>query len=479
MENIGIFEIKKSIEYIKYNLKQTLNNKSFKEKNTKLSNNNNYNNELYLNYIFKKLENLFQILKKNMQKNKLIFEKIKMFLCVKKENNSQNLRNTIFPFDLKKEIFIDKLKTNKKKEEYYKKCKYIDNYNLRNKLFNKNINYISKTHNNNNSILFYNNSSRYRTNFNLRKINDENQSINLYLNNIDLNTNYFMERTTPFFYNNMNNNNSLLNEKMRNNQNLPVYTKKAYFQNRIIKKEEKRIESFSTYNKEYFGCEDFNTPYIVKYSKNFKPLTKITKNNYKNINNIFLSNNLEDYQMETYNPKKKYNLYSNYLMNNNKINTDRNIYKKNYSLTWRNKNSTTNEINNAKFKEFEINFKNKSQLPFDSLKKNLKKEFIHSKNNNCYIIKDNWKNEIKDKNKLNNKYITYNNIININDPKIIHKDINLIKNYENNIPPKIQSYLIYFKDQKKNLYNEDIIYYRPKSTSKFKGTNKAYNLGNI
>ena len=166
-------------------------------------------------------------------------------------------------------------------------------------------------------------------------------------------------------------------------------------------------------------------------------------------------------------------------MNNNKINTDRNIYKKNYSLTWRNKNSTTNEINNAKFKEFEINFKNKSQLPFDSLKKNLKKEFIHSKNNNCYIIKDNWKNEIKDKNKLNNKYITYNNIININDPKIIHKDINLIKNYENNIPPKIQSYLIYFKDQKKNLYNEDIIYYRPKSTSKFKGTNKTYNLGNI
>ena len=470
----------------KSSLKQVLNNKSFKlklfQKKTKLSFDKNSNNKFCLYYIFKILENLFQILKNNMQKNKLIFEQIKKFLY-NKEINSNNLRNNILPFDLKKEIFIDKLKTNKKKEEYYQKCKYTDNNNLRNKLFNKNLNYISKTYSNN-TILFNNNSTRFSSNFNLRKINDENdenESMNIFLNNNDLNSNYFMERTTPLFYiknNYMNNNNYILDEKITNNQNLSIYTKRAYIRNNKIKKEEKRIPSFSRYNNKYFsyGYEGFYTPYIVKDNKNFRPSTKITKNN-KNINNIFLSDNSEGIQMEIYNPKKKNNLYSNFLMNNNKINTDRNIYKKNYSLTWRNKNttSTINEINNIKFKEFEINFNNKSQLPFDSLKKNLKKEFINSKSNNFYIIKDNCQNDIEDnsKNKLNNKYITYNNIININDPKIIHKDINLIKNNKNNnSTPKIQTYLIYFKDKNKNLYKEDMIYHRPKSTSKFKGSSK-------
>ena len=467
----------------KSSLKQSLNNKSFKlkffQKNTKLSFDKNCNNDFCLYYLFKILENLFQILKNNMQKNKLIFEQIKKFLY-NKEFNNNNLRNNILPFDLKKEIFIDKLKTNKKKEEYYQKCKYTDNNNLRNRLFNKNLNYLSKTYSNN-TILFNINSSRFSSNFNLRKINNENESMNIFLNNNDLNANYFMDRTTPLFYiknNYMNNNNYILDEKITNNQNLSIYTKRAYIRNSKIKKEEKRIPSFSRYNNKYFlyGCEGFYTPYIVKDNKNFRPSTKITKNN-KNINNIFLSDTLEGIQMEIYNPKKKNNLYSNFLINNSKINTERNIYKKNFSLTWRNKKptSTINETNNIKFKEFEINFNNKSQLPFDSLKKNLKKEFINSKNNNFCVIKDNCQNEIEvnSKNKLNNKYITYNNIININDPKIIHKDIELIKNNNNNnSTPKIQTYLIYFKDKNKNLYKEDMIYHRPKSTSKFKGSSK-------
>ena len=491
MENRSISEIIKKKENIKFksSLKQELNNNSLKlnlfQENTKLSNDKNYKNELYLHYKFKILENFFQILKSNIQKNKLIFEKIKFFLY-NKENINNNLRKTIFPFDLKKEIFIDKLKANKKKEEYYKKCKNFDIYNnLRNKLFNKNVNYISKTHNNNNSIIFYNNSSRYKSNFNSIKINDENESIYQYLNNYDANSNFFMERTTPFFYyknNCIKNENFLSKEKIKSNNNLIIYEKKGYFQNRINKNERKGINSFSKYNYEYFKNESSYTPYIIKINNNFNSSTKITKNNYKNTNNIFLSDNLEDYQMETYNPKNKYNLYSNYLINN-KINTERNIYKKNYSLTWRNRNitSTISDINNIKLKEFEINFNNKSQLPFASLKKNLKKEFINFKSNNYYIIRDNCKSELEDnsKNKLNNKYITYNNIININDPKIIHKDINLIKNDKKNTPPKIQTYLIYFKEQNKNLYKEDMIYHRPKSSSKFSGINKTYNLGNI
>ena len=93
------------------------------------------------------------------------------------------------------------------------------------------------------------------------------------------------------------------------------------------------------------------------------------------------------------------------------------------------------------------------------------------------------------KNKIhsNNKFITYNNIININDAHIIHKAVNL-KNCENN--PKIQTYLISFKSFNKNnitvknacknFFREDIIYHRPKSSSKFRNTNKTnINLDNI
>ena len=44
-------------------------------------------------------------------------------------------------FDLKKEIFLDKLSTNRLKEEYYNKCNIINNKgmdnNLRNKFNNK------------------------------------------------------------------------------------------------------------------------------------------------------------------------------------------------------------------------------------------------------------------------------------------------------------------------------------------------------
>ena len=74
------------------------------------------------------------------------------------------------------------------------------------------------------------------------------------------------------------------------------------------------------------------------------------------------------------------------------------------------------------------------------------------------------------KNKLNNKYVTYNNIININDSQLNHKDSNLIQNDEN-VTPNIQTYLISFNSKKKlirNDFKEEMIYHRPKSSSKFR-----------
>ena len=151
------------------------------------------------------------------------------------------------------------------------------------------------------------------------------------------------------------------------------------------------------------------------------------------------------------------------------------------------------------FKEIIINYNHSNKLTFDGLKKNLKNEFeVNPKktysNNKLYIINENYENKYDEtsKNKTgNNKFITYNNIININDPYIMQKsssnknnynikDINLLKKCENK-SPKIQSYLISFnksdspKSSIKNINKEDLIYHRPKSSSKFKRIHRSEN----
>ena len=493
MENKSDIELKKLIENLKFksSVQTILDTDSLNcnliQSNKMLSNKNNKKYPNLLKNKFKKFEKFCQILKSKLQQNKYIFEKLKKYLLI---NNIK--RNNLLSFDLRKEIFLDKYKTNKKKEEYYTKCKINYNNNVRNKLFNKDMKYTSKTHKN---ILFYNNSLRYRTNINTRKINDENQSDNIFLNNnLNLNSNKYLGKTADnFFGNNYNEKreNSYINQKVNNLNNISLYTKRVYFQNRINKNTENNYYTFSGYNFDNnINCTS-NTPYITKNAKISRPITKIIKNNHNDINNIFLSENIEDdYKIRTYNPKITSNLYSNYIINNNmKIKTERNIYPKIYQknyLTSKNeikKTDNTNiyEMNNSQFKEFMINYSNRTEASFDTLRKNLKKEFSNptAKTNTFYQIKGNHNEKVKDinKKKLNNKYITYNNIININDPQIIHKDINLIKNYENKTP-MIQTYLISFNSNKNhinNFFKDNLIYHRPKSSSKFRSKNNTLN----
>ena len=496
MENKSANEQKKLIENLKFKsfLQTILDadslNYNLIQPNKMLSNKNNNNKPYLLKNRFKLIEKFSQILQSKLQQNKYIFEKLKKYSFT---NNTK--KNNLLSFDLRKEIFLDKYKTNKKKEEYYTKCKINYNNNVRNKLFNKDMKYISKTHKN---ILFYNNSLRYRTNINTRKINDENQSDNIFLNNnLNVNSNKYFGKTTDNFYgNNYNENreNTYINQQVNNPNNISLYTKRVYFQNRINKNTKNNYFSFSGYNFDNnINCTSY-TPYITKNGKISKPITKIIKNNHKDINNIFLSENIQDeYKMQTYNPKIKPNLYSKYIINNSmSMNTERNIYPKLYQknyLTSKNEikktdninNININEMNNSQFKEFMINYSNRTEVSFDTLKKNLKKEFSNpnAKTNTFYQIKRNPNYKVNDinKKKLKNKYITYNNIININDPQIIHKDINLIKNYQNKTP-MIQTYLISFNSNKNhinNFFKDNIIYHRPKSSSKFRSKNNTLN----
>ena len=493
MENKSDIELKKLIENLKFksSVQTILDTDSLNcnliQSNKMLSNKNNKKYPNLLKNKFKKFEKFCQILKSKLQQNKYIFEKLKKYLLI---NNIK--RNNLLSFDLRKEIFLDKYKTNKKKEEYYTKCKINYNNNVRNKLFNKDMKYTSKTHKN---ILFYNNSLRYRTNINTRKINDENQSDNIFLNNnLNLNSNKYLGKTADnFFGNNYNEKreNSYINQKVNNLNNISLCTKRVYFQNRINKNTENNYYTFSGYNFDNnINCTSY-TPYITKNGKISRPITKIIKNSHHDINNIFLSENIQDdYKMRTYNPKITSNLYSNYIINNNmNIKTERNIYPKLYQknyLTSKNeikKTDNTNiyEMNNSQFKEFMINYSNRTEASFDTLRKNLKKEFNNPtvKTNTIYRIKGNPNEKVKDinKKKLNKKYITYNNIININDPQIIHKDINLIKNYENKTP-MIQTYLISFNSNKNhinNFFKDNLIYHRPKSSSKFRSKNNILN----
>ena len=492
METKNNLQIKKLIENLKFKspIKTFLNTDYFNinhiKTNSILSNEKNALDDkkqyLYINQ-FKLIEKLFQILKDIFQQNKYIFEKLKKFLLI---NHSK--RNTFLSFDLRKEIFLDNYKNNIKKEEYYTKCKISVNNNVKNKLFNKE-KYTSKTHKN---ILFYNNSKRYQTNINSRKINDENKLDHIHFIN-NFNSNNYLDRTNPNFHkdNNIIRNNgiSYINEKNKNSNNFSIYSKRTYFQNRN-KNKEKNANLFQINNN---VNKINNTPFIIKNNKSSKPITKIIKNNHKNINNIFLSENFEGYKIQTYNPSIKSNLYSNYIMNNNII-TDKNIYsdlyKENY-LASKNKtkniiNTNTNEINNRNFREIMINYSNNTHVSFDTLKKNLKKQFVNPpiNKNTLYLIEgnDNDKNNDINKKKKNNKFITYNNIININDAKIIHKERDLLKDYENKTP-RIQTYLISFKNNKspiKNFYKDNLIYHRPKSTSKFRSNkNKTLNYDTI
>jgi hypothetical protein len=122
-------------------------------------------------------------------------------------------------------------------------------------------------------------------------------------------------------------------------------------------------------------------------------------------------------------------------------------------------------MKNLCFKEIVINYNHNQQLSFDGLRKNLKHEF-----SNDYLKNNKYK-DINNHKPNNNKYITYNNIININEPKIIHKDINLIKNFQNK-SQGIETHIISFdknnpKKNKNDYFKDYIIYNRPKSSSKF------------
>ena len=478
---------------------------------------------------FKFLEKVFNVIRKRINQNRSIFAQLKLFLN-HKNNNNKTTRSNLLPFDLKKEIFLDKLSTNRLKEEYYNKCNIINNNgmdnNLRKKLSNNDINYISKTHNillekkcTTNRKNFYTNEINHKTKFNnylTKNILMKNTTPNFYNNNIRIK---IKKTKTKYKNNNSDNNNYLTSNKgkynrkrislnLNNCQNLNLNLNK----NRIHDEEKKLISTCSPYrdSPSYLDTEE------NKKNENEDDSNNIIKKYYKNINNIFLSDfpdNLNDYQVDTYNPKNNFNLYSNYLNynnynlneNNNKnINTEKKIYKKHNSLNLKKENkeniNTINGINKDKFfKEIIINYNHSNKLTFDGLKKNLKNEFdVNPKpkntnsNNKLYIINEKYENKYDEtsKNKTgNNKYITYNNIININDPYIMQKsssnknnynikDITLLKKCDNK-SPKIQSYLISFnksdspKSSIKNINKEDLVYHRPKSSSKFKRIRSA------
>ena len=176
MDNSSINELKTMIDNLKFkSSKKSILNPDYLKLQINKENLNifngkafNYRQNLYSYQKIKLFEKLFQLLKNRMQQNKFIFEHIKLFLINNDSILNKNINRSILPFYLKKEIFIDKYKTNKKKEEYYTKCKNENNKNLEKKIFSKDMNYMSKTHSYNN-ILFYNNSIRYKNNLNLKK----------------------------------------------------------------------------------------------------------------------------------------------------------------------------------------------------------------------------------------------------------------------------------------------------------------------
>ena len=541
MENNDRGQLKHNQENLKLNiqLKSPKDNAPVKQKLIitniiDLSVQKNYKNDLYANNALElKLNKIFNILKQKMSQNRYIFEKFKFYINSKYINN-KNIRNNLLPFELKKEIFLDKFKTNIIKEEYYNKCNIINNKGIDNNLKNKLIKYISKTHN----ILLDNHLTTKHKKYNYNLNNNFNNNRNEYknksqiqTNNIsrinNLNNNLVIRNTTPNFYINSikikipktktknktkKSNYKILASvngkynKKRISCNLKNANNLNIFQSRIDNEEKKLISTFSPYNSGKF------IPLINNIDDNIEQ-NNLHNMYYKNINNIFLSElpeDLKNYQSDTYNPKNNSHLYSNFLnynfytnkiLNNNKnINiTERKIYKKYNSFNSQKKNIySTNEVNKGKFKEIIINYNNKSnQISFDGLKKDLKEEFnknINKNNKELYIIKERYEKQYNEnnKNKLNknklskNKYITYNNIINNNESYIVQnfpdenyeynnytmKNNYLSKNMENNTS-KIQSYVISFNkhDSNKNpLRNnrDNIVYHRPKSSSKFK-----------
>ena len=447
MESNSIIEIKNMIENLKFKsagktiLRKEPNKFNYIRTNTITPNQNNINISLNKKYIL--LKHLFHIIKNRMNKNRSIFEKLKLFIY-----NNRTCRNKRLSFELKKEIYLDKFKTNIQKEEYYNKCNIINQKEFKNNNFQNNKSF----HN----IIFKNYKQNALKNNSISdKIsNKENESNNNWNNNIKINN--FLHKTKK-------------SEKMKYNLST-IYKKKVNLQNGV-NNDKKGLFYFSPNIKENFDYLEPLTPTDKKKNIDFK-IAKTIKNNYKNINNIFLSENLDDYQSETYNPINNFNIYSNYEVSHN-IKTCQKIYKKNIANKYKNINSL-NEINNSKFKEFIINFKNNAQLQFNGLKKNLKKEFSEPNIRNkkqLYIIKQNKENDNQNNKLSNNKYITYNNIININEPKIIHKDINLIKNFQNK-SQGIETHIISFdknnpKKNKNDYFKDYIIYNRPKSSSKF------------
>ena len=541
LEKIKINSSQNSIikrDLIKYKIFKTNTNDISKPNNNKNINiNKNPKNKKKIKIIFIKLAKIFEILKNRLCENKYIFETLKLYINNKRDKRA--IRNNLLSFELKKEIFLDKFNTNRKKEEYYNKCNIINSKgtdnDLRNKLFNEDIKYISITHN----IMTDNNQSTSHKKYYKNLINNFNnksamglnnqsqiQTINVsHLRNLEIWKNKLIKKNviSDFYPNRIKikilktktkNKNKVMDPKNINNSLKSAnckYSKKKInsilkntneinlkvFQSRISNEEGKLISTSSPYssNKEL-------------REKIFKD-ENITSNNkysgyHKNINNIFLSDlpdSLEEYQSDTYNPKNNYNQFSNYLehnfninkiRNNNNINvTDRKVYKKfnNFNFHRENLNSS-DELNKGKFKEIIINYNNKnySQSSFDRLKKNLRREF-NNKNkikriNKLYLTNE--RNERDNIGKLSNKnFITYNNIININEPYLMQTTLKKkkIKQNENNTT-KIESYIISFnkhdssKNSLRNFNREDIIYQRPKSSSKFKKTYKICNYSN-
>ena len=496
MEN-NLNEIKQMLDNLKYKASKffLLNKDSFKynydETNIALNKENSY--------LIQKIsmEKICKIIKKRInQSNKEVFDKLKCFLC---NNKKSDTKKNFDLFDLKKEIFLDKFDTNRLKEEYYNKCNTINkkgiNSNFRNKL-SKGVLYKSKTHN----ILldeyfFTNRNYNIKTNAinNIKIENKENETNNINQNNI---LNIKSSNIENFLNNNGNNKNknknnqiakSTLIENRKNIFNISsIYTKRINLlkkNNNDNNNNDKLEENNNYFSSTFKENRDYNEDFLSFCKKN-STLNKFFKKSTNRTNNIFLSEDTDEYQAETYNADIDTNKYSS---DSTKIISDRNIYKRNsFSYTQRTNNfnnkdkqnyNALNEYNDKEFKEIIINYNNKGQISFAGLKKNLKEEFNNSKKNRLSKF-------VKNKIHGNNKYITYNNIININDAHIIHKDVNL-KKCENN--PKIQTYLISFKSFKScnknnnsiaknmsnNFFRDNIVYHRPKSSSKFRNTNRT------
>ena len=286
-------------------VKQTLDNPQYKSPKDFLSNKDSYNYNYFETNIISNnsnafliqkisMEKIFKIIKKRTnQNNKIVFDKLKKFLC---ENSKKNMKNNFVLLDLKKEIFLDKIKTNRLKEEYYNKCNTMNkkgiNSNFRNKLFNG-ILYKSKTHN----FLFDKNIfTNRKNNINshvINNINIENKEneINTINRNIKGNDSVIKNSYIFHLFNNKKEHHSINNnpiakstiiEKRKTIFNISsIYTKRI----NLLKKNNVVEENNNYFSSTYKESREYNEEYIDICKKN-KTLNKFYNKTNNHTNNI-------------------------------------------------------------------------------------------------------------------------------------------------------------------------------------------------